>query len=60
MMLSAPTDSLVRIAFAVSNAKWVALYVGMGLWLGAVMARQQERQQQRIRDKLSPPPPRAL
>lgn len=49
MMLSRPTDELARVAFAVSNAKWVALYVGLGLWLGAVMARQQERQQRRLR-----------
>jgi len=60
MMLSTPTDDLARIAFAVSNAKWVALYVGLGLWLGAVLARQQERQQRRLRDRLSPPPARAL
>jgi hypothetical protein len=49
MMLTSPTDDLARIAFAVSNAKWVALYVGLGLWLGAMLARQQERQQQRLR-----------
>jgi hypothetical protein len=55
MMLSTPTDDLVRIAFAASNAKWVAIYVGMGLWLGAVLARQQERQQQRIRQSQSGP-----
>jgi hypothetical protein len=48
MMLSRPTDELARMAFAVSNAKWVALYVGMGLWLGAVLARQQERQKRRL------------
>lgn len=60
MMLSHPTDELARIAFAVSNAKWVGLYVGLGLWLGAILARQQERQQRRLRDGLSPPPPRAL
>jgi hypothetical protein len=48
MMLSRPTDDLANIAFAVSNAKWVGLYVGLGLWLGAVLARQQERQQRRL------------
>ena len=50
MMLTRPTDELARIAFTISNAKWVALYVGLGLWLGAVLARQQERQQRRLRD----------
>jgi hypothetical protein len=48
MMLSRPTDELARIAFGVSNAKWVAVYVGLGLWLGAVLARQQERQRRRL------------
>jgi len=55
MILSTPTDDLARIAFVVSNAKWVALYVGLGLWLGAVLARQQERQQRRIRQTQSGP-----
>lgn len=50
MMLTRPTDELARIAFTISNAKWMALYVGLGLWLGAVLARQQERQQRRLRD----------
>ncbi|HTC83414.1 MAG TPA: hypothetical protein VK683_03625 [Rhizomicrobium sp.] len=49
MMLSRPSDELARIAFTVSNAKWMALYVGLGLWLGAVLAWQQERQQQRLK-----------
>jgi len=55
MMLSRPTDELARIAFTVSNAKWMALYVGLGLWLGALMARQQERQQRRLRRNESGP-----
>lgn len=50
MMLTRPTDQLARIAFTISNAKWMALYVGMGLWLGAVWARQQERQKQRLKE----------
>ena len=50
MMLSRPTDELARIAFTISNAKWVALYVGLGLWLGAVLARQQERQTRRLKE----------
>ncbi len=50
MMLIRPTDELARFAFTISNAKWMALYVGLGLWLGAILARQQERQQRRLRD----------
>jgi hypothetical protein len=50
MMLTRPTDELARIAFTISNAKWVALYVGLGLWLGAILARQQERQQRRLKE----------
>jgi hypothetical protein len=50
MMLSRPTDELARIAFTISNAKWMALYVGLGLWLGAILARQQERQKRRLRE----------
>jgi len=50
MMLTRPTDELARIAFTISNAKWMALYVGLALWLGAVLARQQERQQRRLRE----------
>jgi len=50
MMLTRPTDELAGIAFKVSNAKWMALYVGVALLLGALLARQQERQQRRLRD----------
>jgi hypothetical protein len=49
IMLSGATDSWARIALMISNAKWVAIYVGMALWLGALLARQQERQQQRLK-----------
>jgi hypothetical protein len=49
MMLSGASDRLAHIAFTVSNAKWVAIYVGLALWLGAILARQQERQQRRLR-----------
>jgi len=48
MMLTRPTDEVARIAFIISNAKWMALYVGLALWLGAILARQQERQQRRL------------
>jgi len=49
LMFSGLSDSLARIALSVSNAKWVAIYVGIGLWLGALWGRQQERQQRRLR-----------
>jgi hypothetical protein len=49
LMLSGATDSWARIALMISNAKWVAIYVGVALWLGALLARQQERQQQRLK-----------
>jgi hypothetical protein len=49
MFLSVPTDRIAAIALSVSNAKWVAIYVGAVLWLGALLARQQERLQHRLR-----------
>jgi hypothetical protein len=49
MFLSNPTDRIAGIALSVSNAKWVAFYVGAVLWLGALVARQQERLQRRLR-----------
>ncbi|HET7086821.1 MAG TPA: hypothetical protein VFI23_18785 [Rhizomicrobium sp.] len=49
MMLTRPTDELARIAFTFSNAKWMAVYVGVALWLGALLARQQERLQRRLK-----------
>jgi hypothetical protein len=48
MMLNGPTDSLARIAFTISNAKWMAIYVGLALLLGAVMGRAQERAKRRL------------
>ncbi|HEY5084886.1 MAG TPA: hypothetical protein VII48_10210, partial [Rhizomicrobium sp.] len=50
MMLSGPSDALARIAFTVSNAKWMAIYVGLALLLGAVLGRVQERQQKRLKN----------
>jgi hypothetical protein len=44
-MLSGPSDQITHLAFAVSNAKWMAIYVGLILWAGAVMARLTERRQ---------------
>src|SRR5471032_1321546 len=39
MMLSGASDRMARIAFTVSNAKWMALMVGLALLLGAVLAQ---------------------
>jgi len=49
MMLSGATDSLARIAFTISNAKWMAITVGLALLLGAVLARQQERRKAQLK-----------
>ena len=43
MMLSAPTDQLARIAFTISNAKWMAVYVGFLLLAAALFAQVLER-----------------
>jgi hypothetical protein len=48
MMLHGPTDGLARIAFTISNAKWMAIYVGVALLLGAIMGRAQERAKKRL------------
>ena len=50
MMLTRPTDELARIAFTMSNAQWMAIYLGLSLWLGAILARQQERQKLRLKE----------
>lgn len=39
MMLNGPTDTLARMAFNVSNAKWAAVAVGAALLLAALVAR---------------------
>jgi hypothetical protein len=39
MFLTGPTDDLARIGFAVSNAKTVALTVGMVLLIAALVAK---------------------
>jgi hypothetical protein len=49
MMLSAPTDQLARMAWGVSNAKWIAVYVGFLLLAAALFAQVLERR------KRSPP-----
>ena len=49
MMLSGASDRLARIAFTVSNAKWMAVYIGLILLVGAVMAQLVDRQQRRAK-----------
>jgi len=49
MMLSGASDPMARIAFIVSNAKWMALMVGVALLLGAVLAQVQDRRQRRAK-----------
>lgn len=46
-MLSGASDDIARAAFTVSNAKWMAVYVGLILLAGAVMARVADRRQRR-------------
>ena len=48
MMLGGATDSVARIGLTISNAKWMAIYVGLALLLGAVLAQVQERQKKRM------------
>lgn len=43
MMLTAPTDQLASIAFTISNAKWMAIYVGFLLLAAALFSRVVER-----------------
>jgi hypothetical protein len=43
MMLNGPTDALARFAFNVSNAKWAAVAVGIGLFLAALAGRWRAR-----------------
>jgi hypothetical protein len=49
-MLSGPTDDLARIAFTVSNAKWMAVYVGLVLLVGALAAILAERRRKRSKN----------
>jgi hypothetical protein len=51
-MLSGANDDIARIAFSVSNAKWMAVYVGVILLAGAVLARVAERRQKRARNAI--------
>lgn len=47
LLLGQPSNTLAEIAYTVSNAKWVAIYVGVLLLAGAVLARVAERRQRR-------------
>jgi len=49
MMLTAPTDRLASVAFAVSYAKWIAVYIGVLLLAGALFARAMERRKRALK-----------
>ena len=49
-LLGQPSNALPEIAHTVSSAKWVAIYVGILLLAGAVVARVAERQERRRRE----------
>ena len=49
MMLSGATDGLARIALTISNAKMMAIMLGVVMLLGAVLAQVQERQKKRLK-----------
>jgi hypothetical protein len=44
MMLGTPTDQRASIAFTVSSAKWMAVYVGLLLLAAALFGQVMERQ----------------
>jgi hypothetical protein len=46
MMLEGATDRLAQFAFEVFNAKWAAVYIGLVLLAGAVLAQVHERKKQ--------------
>jgi hypothetical protein len=48
MLLNGPTQLLVRLAIVASNVKEAALAVGLALFMGAVMARVNQRRQARL------------
>ncbi|HEY2010316.1 MAG TPA: hypothetical protein VGH23_15105 [Rhizomicrobium sp.] len=48
-MLSGTSDNVARLAFSVSNAKWMAIYVGLILLAGAVMARVADGRQRQAK-----------
>jgi hypothetical protein len=48
LLLNGASDTMARLAFTISNAKMLAIYVGLVLLAGAILARAQERQQRRM------------
>lgn len=48
MMLGAPTDQMASIAFTVSSAKWLAVYVGLLLLVAALFGQAMERRKRVI------------
>ena len=49
MMLTAPSDKLASIAFALANVKWMAVYVGFLLAAGALFGRAMERRKRALK-----------
>ncbi len=49
MILSGPTDRLAAIALALSQAKWMAVYIGSLLMAGALFARAMERRKRALK-----------
>ena len=47
LLLNGASDALARLAFTISNAKMMAVYVGLVLLAGAILAQVQERQKRR-------------
>lgn len=50
MLLKGATDGAARIAFMLSTAKTAAVYVGLVLLAGAILARVQERARKKLRN----------
>ena len=48
-MLSGTNEEIAHLAFSVSNAKWMAIYVGLILLAGAVMAQVAEWRQKPLK-----------
>jgi hypothetical protein len=47
MLVNGASDAMARIALTISNAKMAAIYVGLVLLAGAILARAQERQKRK-------------
>jgi hypothetical protein len=48
LLLNGASDAMARLAFTLSNAKMVAVYAGIVLLAGAILARVQERRAQKL------------